>query len=92
MHAYNANTLVELYNTNQAANGRDQFGAGNKFITPLIINGKVYVGTTTGVGAFGLLSDEGEAGHSAPVAISSVKAKSTSGAEISNSELRSIAP
>jgi hypothetical protein len=56
MHAYNATTLVELYNTNQAANGRDQFGAGNKFITPLIINGKVYVGTTTGVGAFGLLS------------------------------------
>jgi len=56
LHAYNATTLVELYNTNQAANGRDQFGAGNKFITPLIINGKVYVGTTTGIGAFGLLS------------------------------------
>ena len=55
MHAYNATNLVELYNTNQAANGRDQFGAGNKFITPLIINGKVYVGTTTGVGVFGLL-------------------------------------
>ncbi len=34
---------------------RDHFGAGNKFITPLIINGKVYVGTTTGVGVFGLL-------------------------------------
>jgi hypothetical protein len=56
MHAYNAETLVELYNTSQAANGRDQFGVGNKFITPMIVNGKVYVGTTTGVGAFGLLS------------------------------------
>jgi hypothetical protein len=55
LHAYNATNLVELYNTSQAANGRDQFGAGNKFITPLIINGKVYVGTTTGVGVFGLL-------------------------------------
>jgi hypothetical protein len=55
LHAYNASTLVEIYNTNQAANGRDQFGAGNKFITPMIINGKVYVGTTTGVGVFGLL-------------------------------------
>jgi len=55
LHAYNANNLQELYNTNQAADARDHFGAGNKFITPLIINGKVYVGTTTGVGVFGLL-------------------------------------
>jgi hypothetical protein len=55
LHAYNAATLVELYNTNQAANGRDQFGAGNKFITPMIASGRVYVGTTTGVGVFGLL-------------------------------------
>jgi hypothetical protein len=47
---------VEIYNTNQAANGRDQFGNGNKYITPMIANGKVYVGTTTGVGVFGLLS------------------------------------
>jgi hypothetical protein len=56
LHAYNATTLVEIYNTNQAANGRDQFGNGNKYITPMIANGKVYVGTTTGVGVFGLLS------------------------------------
>lgn len=61
LHAYNANTLVELYNTNQAANGRDHFGAGNKFIIPMIANGKVYVGTTTGVGVFGLLSGAGSA-------------------------------
>jgi outer membrane protein assembly factor BamB len=55
LHAYNALNLQELYNTNQAADGRDHFGAGNKFITPLIANGKVYVGTTNGVGVFGLL-------------------------------------
>jgi hypothetical protein len=55
LHAYNAVNLQELYNTNQAANGRDQFGAGNKYITPTIANGKVYVGTTSGVGVFGLL-------------------------------------
>jgi hypothetical protein len=45
----------ELYDSNQAANGRDHFGAGNKFIVPTIANGKVYVGTKTGVGVFGLL-------------------------------------
>jgi hypothetical protein len=28
---------------------------GNKFITPMIANGKVYVATTNGVGVFGLL-------------------------------------
>ena len=55
LRAYNAKTLVELYNSNQAANGRDHFGSGNKFITPMIANGKVYVGTTNGVGVFGLL-------------------------------------
>ncbi len=56
LRAYDAANLVtELYNSNQAANGRDNFGNGNKFITPMIANGKVFVGTTTGVGVFGLL-------------------------------------
>ncbi len=55
LHAYNARTLIELYNSNQASGGRDHFGAGNKYITPMISHGKVYVGTTTGVGVFGLL-------------------------------------
>jgi len=55
LHAYNATNLNELYNSNQASNGRDQFGAGNKFITTMIVNGKVFVGTTGGVAVFGLL-------------------------------------
>lgn len=56
LHAYDArNVATELYNSNQAAGGRDHFGAGNKYIVPTIVNGKVYVGTTTGVGVFGLL-------------------------------------
>lgn len=56
LHAYDALDLThELYNSNQAG-PRDQFGTGNKFITPTIANGKVYVATTSGVGVFGLLS------------------------------------
>jgi hypothetical protein len=55
LHAYDATNLShELYNSNQAGS-RDQFGPGNKFITPLIVNGKVFVGTPNGVAIFGLL-------------------------------------
>src|SRR5215831_16115981 len=57
LHAYDAGNLArELYNSSQAANGRDQFGAGNKFITPVIADGKVFVGTQSGVAVFGLLN------------------------------------
>jgi hypothetical protein len=57
LHAYDARDLTqELYNSSQAANSRDNFGAGNKFITPSIVNGHVYVGTATGVAAFGMLT------------------------------------
>ena len=57
LHAYDAGNLAhELYNSSQAANGRDQFGAGNKFITPVIADGKVFVGTQSGVAVFGLIN------------------------------------
>jgi hypothetical protein len=55
LHAYNpASIATELYDSNQAANSRDHF-TDNKFITPMIANGKVYVGTPTSVAVFGLL-------------------------------------
>jgi outer membrane protein assembly factor BamB len=58
LHAYDASSLAhELYNSNEAPGGKDHFGAGNKFITPMIAHGKVYVGTTDGVGVFGLLRE-----------------------------------
>jgi outer membrane protein assembly factor BamB len=56
LYAFDAGNLGhQLYTSSQAANGRDQFGAGNKFITPMIADGKVFVGTQTGVAVFGLL-------------------------------------
>jgi hypothetical protein len=55
LHAYDATNLAtELYNSTQAANNRDQFPA-NKFITPVVVNGKVFIGTPNSVAAFGLL-------------------------------------
>ena len=79
LHAYNAGNLSEeLYNSNQAANARDQFGGGNKFVFPTIVNGKVYVASIDGVNnkpgsvaAFGLLGE--------PPAVVSVSPNSGSG-------------
>ena len=57
LHAYDAGNLAhELYNSSQAAGDRDQFGPGNKFITPVVADGKVFVGTTSGVAVFGPLN------------------------------------
>jgi len=56
LHAFDASNLAhELYNSNQAANARDQFGAGNKYIAPTVADGKVFVASTNSVGVFGLL-------------------------------------
>jgi hypothetical protein len=54
LHAYEASNLtIELYNSSQAGS-RDSF-SDNKFVTPMIANGKVFVGTPTGLIVFGLL-------------------------------------
>ena len=55
LHAYDASDLTrELYNSNQNAS-RDSLGTGNKFITPTVAAGKVFVGTTSSVAVYGLL-------------------------------------
>lgn len=56
LHAYDASNLAtELYNSTQATGSRDSFGSGNKFITPTVAGGKVFVGTTNSVAIFGPL-------------------------------------
>jgi hypothetical protein len=48
LHAYNATTMVELYNSNQAAGSRDAPAPASKFNPPLVANGRIYVASETG--------------------------------------------
>jgi len=58
LHAYEATNLAkELYNSNQASGSRDHLGQASHFGTPMIVNGKVYVGTTSNVTVYGLLNN-----------------------------------
>ena len=53
LHAYDATKLSrEFYNSNQNA-ARDALGISIKFAPPLVINGKVYVGTRTSLVVYG---------------------------------------
>jgi regulation of enolase protein 1 (concanavalin A-like superfamily) len=56
LYAYDANNLgTQFYNSSQAANGRDSFGTANRYTSPTVVAGKVFVATHTGVAVFGLL-------------------------------------
>ena len=57
LFAFDASNLAnELWDSNQAASNRDHFSAvGGHFVTPMVANGRVYIGTGTTVAVFGPL-------------------------------------
>jgi len=69
LHAYDANTLKELYNASMNASRDLPSGGGIKFSVPTIANGEVFVGTTNGVAVYGLLPTS-----SKPAALASASA------------------
>lgn len=57
LYAFDATSLNTLYASNQAANHRDSITApGSSFITPMVANQRVYIGTQSTVAVFGLLN------------------------------------
>ena len=55
LHAYDATSLAELYNSNQNI-ARDQMGVGVKFIVPTVADGHVFVGSSGSLSVYGLVT------------------------------------
>jgi hypothetical protein len=57
LYAYDATNLAnQLYSSSQAPHARDVPGNAVKYVTPIIANGKVYVGSQLAVSGYGLIT------------------------------------
>jgi hypothetical protein len=81
MSAYDANRLFLMYDSGMAAGNRDSLGAIGHAATPIVANGKVYVGTQTQLVSYGLFpsinpaagnNQSGSAGTILPIPITVV--------------------
>jgi hypothetical protein len=88
LYAFDGASLLELYSSEQRP--RDVLGLAAHFVTPIVANGKVYVGTQTQLVAYGLRpfltptagnNQSGTVGTVLPVALS-VQAVNSSGAGV----------
>ena len=55
LHAYDAVSAAELYNSTQAAGNRDKAGPAVRFTVPTVADGQVFVGTANQLDIYGLL-------------------------------------
>ncbi len=79
LRAYSAaNVQTEYWNSSQAANSADALGSPSKFAAPIVADGRVFVGTSTALVAYGL----GSNATSAPAAPSGLTASVVSALQI----------
>jgi hypothetical protein len=92
LSAYDATALLLLYDSGQAAGGRDTLGIIGHGAVPTIANGKVYAGTQTQLVVYGLFNDiaatagggqTGSAGTTLPTALTVLASNPYTGQPIS---------
>jgi len=88
LSAYDATRLFLLYDSGMMANGRDSLGTVGHFATPIVANGRAYMGTQTQLVGYGLFqqvnatagnNQTGSAGSTLPIPLTVVASDPYSG-------------